>query len=143
MIFQILPIGLGFTQRKKLQGTYFPLDSKDSPLQLHNSVALSQHLKHYLRVGLTQYQTPNLVMRYMAAFDSTQAFGSRIKSLTSEATHSATQFFKQSYKISHPPGLYASWDALPARRKVRKLDFQSEFSMSKIIRISDFFFIEE
>ena len=25
--------------------------------------------------------------------------------------------------------------ALPARRKVRKLDFQSEFSMSKIIRI--------
>jgi hypothetical protein len=34
--------------------------------------------------------------------------------------------------------------ALPARRKVRKLDFQSEFSMSKIIRIFlIFFFIEE
>ena len=33
--------------------------------------------------------------------------------------------------------------ALPARRKVRKLDFQSEFSMSKIIRIFlNFFFIE-
>ena len=31
--------------------------------------------------------------------------------------------------------------ALPARRKVRKLDFQSEFSMSKIIRISLNFFI--
>ena len=28
-----------------------------------------------------------------------------LKSLTSESTHSATQFFKQSYKISHPPGL--------------------------------------
>ena len=34
--------------------------------------------------------------------------------------------------------------ALPARRKVQKLDFQSEFSMSKIIRFSlNFFFIEE
>ena len=31
--------------------------------------------------------------------------------------------------------------ALPARRKVRKLDFQSEFSMSKIIRISLIFFL--
>ena len=30
--------------------------------------------------------------------------------------------------------------ALPARRKVRKLDFQSEFSMSKIIRIFLIFF---
>ena len=28
-----------------------------------------------------------------------------VKSLTSEATPSATQFFKRSYKISHPPGL--------------------------------------
>ena len=34
--------------------------------------------------------------------------------------------------------------ALPACRKVRILDFQSEFSMSKIIRIFlNFFFIEE
>ena len=34
--------------------------------------------------------------------------------------------------------------ALPARRKMQKLVFQSEFSMSKIIRIFlDFFFIEE
>ena len=34
--------------------------------------------------------------------------------------------------------------ALPAHRKMRKLDFQSEFSMSKIIRIFlNFFFIEE
>jgi hypothetical protein len=32
--------------------------------------------------------------------------------------------------------------ALPPRRKVQKLDFQSEFSMSKIIRIFQFFFIE-
>ena len=30
---------------------------------------------------------------------------SKVKSLTSEATHSATQFFKWSYKITHPPGL--------------------------------------
>ena len=29
-----------------------------------------------------------------------------IKSLKSEATLSATQFFKRSYKISHKPGLY-------------------------------------
>ena len=28
-----------------------------------------------------------------------------LKSLTSEATHSATPFFKRSFKISHPPGL--------------------------------------
>ena len=28
-----------------------------------------------------------------------------LKSLTSEATHSATQFFKRSYKISHNPVL--------------------------------------
>ena len=37
-----------------------------------------------------------------------------IKSITSEVTPSATQFFKRSYKISHPPGLEASWDALPS-----------------------------
>ena len=30
---------------------------------------------------------------------------SKVKSLTSEATHSATQFFKWSYKISHPSEL--------------------------------------
>ena len=29
----------------------------------------------------------------------------QVKSLTSEATPSATQFFKRSYKISHNPGL--------------------------------------
>ena len=28
-----------------------------------------------------------------------------VKSLTLEATPSATQFFKRSYKMSHPPGL--------------------------------------
>ena len=34
--------------------------------------------------------------------------------------------------------------ALPACRKVRKMDFQSQFSMSKIIRIFlNFFFTEE
>ena len=41
-------------------------------------------------------------------------FQLRVKSLTSEATPSATQFFKRSYKISHSPELYASWDALPS-----------------------------
>ena len=51
-----------------------------------------------------------------------------IKSLTSEVAPSTTEIFKRSYKISHDPGLYASWDALPARRKVLKLDFQGEFS---------------
>ena len=49
-----------------------------------------------------------------------------IKSLTSEVAPSTTEIFKRSYKISHDPGLYASWDALPARRKVLKLDFQSQ-----------------
>ena len=35
-------------------------------------------------------------------------FDSGLKSLTSEATPSATQFVKRSYKISHPPGLWLS-----------------------------------
>ena len=67
--------------------------------------------------------------------DVTMSILCLLKSLTSEATHSATQFFKRSYKISHPPLLKASQDALPPRCEVPKLDFQSEFSMSKIIRI--------
>ena len=37
-----------------------------------------------------------------------------IKSLTSEVAPSTTEIFKRSYKISHDPGLYASWDALPS-----------------------------
>ena len=37
-----------------------------------------------------------------------------MKSLTSEATPLATQFYKRSYKISHNPGLLTSWDALPS-----------------------------
>ena len=32
----------------------------------------------------------------------------------SEVTPSATPFFKRAYKISHPPGLWAFWDALPS-----------------------------
>ena len=31
--------------------------------------------------------------------------GCQVKSLTSEATHSSTPFFKRAYKISHPPRL--------------------------------------
>ena len=65
----------------------------------------------------------------------------------SEATPSATQFLKGHTKLAiildykRPVMLCL---ALPARRKVLKLDFQSEFSMSKIIRIFlIFFFIEE
>ena len=54
----------------------------------------------------------------------------------SEVTPSATPFFKRAYKMLCL--------ALPAWRNVRKLDFQSEFSTSKIIRIFlNFFFIEE
>ena len=52
------------------------------------------------------------------------------------------KFFKRSYKVSHNPGLQYIISilgmlclALPARCKKLKLDFQSEFSMSKIIRI--------
>ena len=37
-----------------------------------------------------------------------------VKSLTSEATPLATQFFKKSYKISNNPGLQVSLDALPS-----------------------------
>ena len=39
---------------------------------------------------------------------------SRLVSWGSEVTPSATPFFKRAYKISHPPGLYASWHALPS-----------------------------
>ena len=31
-----------------------------------------------------------------------------------ELTPTATPFFKRAYKISHPPGLWAFWDALPS-----------------------------
>ena len=44
-----------------------------------------------------------------------------LQSLTSEATHTATQFFKRSCKISVQ-------DALPPCLKVPKLGFKSEFS---------------
>ena len=37
-----------------------------------------------------------------------------LKSLMSDATPSATQFFKRPYKISNNPGLQASLDALPS-----------------------------
>ena len=37
-----------------------------------------------------------------------------IKSLTSEATPSATPYFKMAYKISHPPQLKVSWVDLPS-----------------------------
>ena len=58
-----------------------------------------------------------------------------VKIWTSEATPSATHFFKGSYKISHPIDYKRSlmlWLALQHRQKVPKEDFQSEFSMSKI-----------
>ena len=67
-----------------------------------------------------------------------RALSTNLKSLTSEATHSATHFSKGLTKLAilpdyKRPGMLCL--ALPARRKVQKLDFQSEFSMSKIIRI--------
>ena len=37
-----------------------------------------------------------------------------VKSLNLEVTPSATQFCRQSYKISHPLRLKVSWDALPS-----------------------------
>ena len=57
-----------------------------------------------------------------------------------EATPSAAQFVKRSYKILDYkcPGMLGL--ALPARCKVLKLDFQSDFLMSKIIQISLIFF---
>ena len=72
-----------------------------------------------------------------------------VKSITSEATPLATQFFKGITKLAilpdyKRPGMLCL--DLPARCKVQKLDFQSEFSMSKIIRIFLIFlifFIEE
>ena len=60
---------------------------------------------------------------------------STIVSWGSKATPSATPFFKTAYKVSHLPRLGMLCLALPARRKVQKLDFQSEFSMSKIISL--------
>ena len=43
---------------------------------------------------------------------------SGVKSLTSEATPSATQFFKRSYKIRNNPGLQASLDSMRAHQKL-------------------------
>ena len=37
-----------------------------------------------------------------------------LNSLTSEATPSATPYFKRAYKISHPPQLKVSWVDLPS-----------------------------
>ena len=44
-----------------------------------------------------------------------------VKSLTSEAMSSATQFFKGAYKISHFPGLQASWVDLPSFATLSKI----------------------
>ena len=38
----------------------------------------------------------------------------QVKSLTSEATHLTTPFFKRAYKISHLPQLWVSWIDLPS-----------------------------
>ena len=68
-------------------------------------------------------------------------------SMGSEVTPLATPFFKGLTKLAilpdyKHPGMLCQ--ALPARRRVRKLDFQSEFSTLKIIWIFlNFFFIEE
>ena len=70
-----------------------------------------------------------------------------LKSFSMEATPSATQFSNGLTKLAFlpdykRPGMLCL--SLLAHRKVQKLNFQSEFSMSKIIRISlKFFFIEE
>ena len=66
-----------------------------------------------------------------------------LKSLSSEATPSTTQFFKRSYQISHNPGLRASLDALPsfAASSKSRLDFSkkvvSKLKLPKIILIKN------
>ena len=69
------------------------------------------------------------------------------KSLTSDSTPSATQFFKRSNKISNPPGLWASWEALPSFASSSQ---SAKIGLSKWIfyvknhpNLSDFFFLEE
>ena len=62
----------------------------------------------------------------------------------SEATLSATHLFKRSYKISHPPWLWASPDALPsfaALLKSAKIGLSKQiFYVKNHPNLSDFFF---
>ena len=55
----------------------------------------------------------NISMESIAAiFGLSSLTTTRLQSLTLEVTPSANQIFKRAYKISHPPGLEASWDDL-------------------------------
>ena len=56
-----------------------------------------------------------------------------LESLISEATPSAIQFFKRSYKISHHPQLYASQDALPSFATSSKIE--PDFSKKSYFKI--------
>ena len=58
---------------------------------------------------------------------------SAVKSLTSEATPSATQFFTRSYKISNNPGLGASLDALPSFAAWSKIG--PDFSRKVVLKL--------
>ena len=55
-----------------------------------------------------------------------------LKLLTSEVTSSATQLFKRFYKISHPPGLQASVDALPTFAASSKIE--NDFSNKVVLK---------
>ena len=72
---------------------------------MNSKVLLVELLASNLRIGkllasLTRYQ-PNLTYKTSAFHDETCI----VKSLTSEETPSATQFFKRPYIISNNPGL--------------------------------------
>ena len=77
---------------------------------LHNS-DFSKHLHSYVTSYCCQTWTVDKDRRTNFARIlqpvSTRKGTSTLKSLTSEKTPSATQFFKSSYKISNNPGLYA------------------------------------
>ena len=79
-----------------LRWRYFPLSSKASFFWL-------------LRCRITTITTTTYD-------DDTQwkIRGCTVVSLESEATPSATPFFKRAYKISHYPGLWAPWVDLPS-----------------------------
>ena len=74
-------------------------------------------IQHLTQVNLTltwinfhsSYLETTYKLNNAAMAEQTQT----VVSWGSEATPSVTPFFKRAYKISHPTGLQASWDALP------------------------------
>ena len=56
----------------------------------------------------------NIVLPFVFIFFIKTVSTSTVVSWESEATPSATPFFKRAYKISHPPRLWVSWIDLPS-----------------------------